>query len=125
MSRFKRIGGQRGGHPAPAEGEPRSDHRHDGRGAAHRAEQIREQARKSQTDEHERDRQAAGVARGVRGRREGGTDHADHDRPDGQVLVATCVLAEQALGEEHQHQEAGGERRLDDHERGQHQGDDL
>jgi hypothetical protein len=125
VSHFEGIGGERGRDPAPAEGKPCADHRDHGRRAADRAQQVREQARKTQTDEHERDRQAAGVARGVRGRREGGTDHADHDRPDGQVLVATCVLAEQALGEEHQHQEAGGERRLDDHERGQHQGDDL
>jgi len=41
------------------------------------------------------------------------------------MLVAPGVLAEQALGEEHQHQQPGGERGLDDDERSQHQGDDL
>jgi hypothetical protein len=35
------------------------------------------------------------------------------------------VLAEQVLGEEHQHQQAGGEGGLHDDERGQHQRHDL
>jgi hypothetical protein len=58
-------------------------------------------------------------------RREGGSHHPDQDRPDGKVLVASGVLSEQALGEQHQHQQPRRERRLDDHERGQHQRHDL
>jgi hypothetical protein len=61
----------------------------------------------------------------MRRRREGGSHHADQDRPDGEVLVASGVLSEQTLGEQHQHQKPGRERRLDDHERGQHQRHDL
>jgi hypothetical protein len=41
------------------------------------------------------------------------------------MLVASGVLAEQALGEEHQHQQPSRESRLDDDERGQHQRHDL
>jgi hypothetical protein len=61
----------------------------------------------------------------VRRSKQGGPDHADHDRPDGEVLVASAVLAEHALGEEHQHQQPGREGRLHDHQGRQHQGDDL
>jgi len=61
----------------------------------------------------------------VRRRRQGGSHHADHDRPDGKVLVASGPLSKQALGEEHQQHQSCRERRLDDHERGQHQRHDL
>ncbi|TMK27397.1 MAG: hypothetical protein E6G62_00250 [Actinobacteria bacterium] len=125
MSGFERVGGERCGDAAPAERQPRSDHRHDGRRTTQGAQQVWEQAGHAEADEHEGDRQPAGVAGGVRRREQGGTHHPDHDRPDGEMLVASAMLAEQALGEEHQHQQARGERGLDDDERREHQRDDL
>jgi hypothetical protein len=41
------------------------------------------------------------------------------------VLIAARVLAQHPLGEEHQDQQAGGQRRLHDHQRRQQQGQDL
>jgi hypothetical protein len=52
-------------------------------------------------------------------------DHPENDRAHRQVLVAPGVLAEHPLGEEHQHEQAGGERRLHDHQRSQQQGHHL
>ncbi len=64
-----------------------------------------------------------GVA--ARGRGEPGADHTDHDRADREVLIAPGVLAEHPLRDEHQHEQAGGERRLDHHQRSQQQREDL
>ncbi len=48
-----------------------------------------------------------------------------HDRADRHVLVAPGALAQHPLGEEHQHQQAGRERRLHDDQRSEQQRDDL
>lgn len=55
------------------------------------------------------------------GRRQRDTHDADHDREHGDVLVSSRVLAEQALREEHEHDQARGERWLHHHERGEQQ----
>lgn len=62
---------------------------------------------------------------GARRRREARADHADHDRPHREVLLAPGVLVQHPLSEQHQHEQAGGERGLHDHQRREQQGDDL
>ncbi len=53
------------------------------------------------------------------------TDDAEHDRAHSEVLAPPGALAEHALAEEQQHEQADGHRRLHDHERDQQQRDDL
>lgn len=64
----------------------------------------------------------AGVARR---RGQPGADDADNDRRHREVLRAPGVLVEHALREEHQHEQAGGQRRLHDDQRREQQRDDL
>jgi len=127
MSLGEVVGGELGGHSAPGEGKPRADHRHRrGRAAMKHAQQIGQQADRRQPGEHDGDHKlSGGVRRAQRGSRQAGADHADHDRAHCQVLVAPGALAEHPLGEEHQHQQTGGERRLHDHQRGQQQREHL
>ncbi len=61
------------------------------------------------------------AARGTRG----DAGDAEHDRAHRKVLAPPCTLAEHALAEEQQHEQADGHRRLHDHERDQQQGNDL
>jgi hypothetical protein len=92
----------------------------------HRAQQVRQQARGTEADQDQRDRQLlGGVGRAARRRSQRGADHAGRDREHRDVLVFARALAEHALAEEHQHEQAGGERRLHDHQRSQHEGHDL
>lgn len=56
---------------------------------------------------------------------QGDTDDADDDREHREVLAPPGTLAEHALAEEQQHEQADGHRRLHDHERDQQQGNDL
>jgi hypothetical protein len=90
------------------------------------SQRIREQARDAEPEQHERDRE---VLRAVAGypwrRRQAGADHADHDRAHREVLAAPRVLVQHSLREEHQHEQAGCERRLHDDERREQQRDDL
>ena len=91
-----------------------------------RAQQIGQQRRQAQPDEHDRDRQVLrAVSRHAWGGRQARPDHADHDRPHREVLVSPGVLVQHPLAEEHQHEQARGERRLNDHERCQQQRDQL
>jgi len=53
------------------------------------------------------------------------SDHADHDRRHRQVLGASGVLAEHSLAEEDEHQQAGGQRGLYDHQRREQQRNHL
>jgi hypothetical protein len=55
----------------------------------------------------------------------GDTDDAEHNRAHREVLAPAGTLAEHALAEEQQHEQADGHRRLHDHERDQQQGNDL
>ncbi len=120
------VGGELGRDPAPGEAETGADHRHRRGRAVDRAQQIGQQARDRQDAQHDRDRQFLGGVRvAARGGREPRADHADHDRAHREVLVAPGVLAEHPLRDEHQHEQAGGERGLDDHQRRQQQGEDL
>jgi len=91
-----------------------------------RTQQIGQERRQAQPDEHDRDRQVlrAMSRRAWRGR-QARPDHADHDRPHRQVLVPPGVLVQHPLAEEHQHEQARGECRLDDYERCQQQRDQL
>jgi hypothetical protein len=127
MSLGEIVGGELGGHAAPGECEPRADHRHRGRGSApEHAQQVGQQADRCEPGEHDCDRQFLGrVAIAARRGRESRADHADHDRAHRHVLVASRVLAEHPLGEEHQHQQTGGERRLHEDQRSQQQGQHL
>ncbi len=82
-----------------------------------RSQQVRQQAREAEADEHERDQELLGVVGGVAGRRaQRRPDHADHDRADGNVLVAAGPLAEHVLADQQQGQQAARESRLDDDE---------
>jgi len=120
------VGGELGSDPAPAERQARAEHCHLRVGAPERAQQVGQQARQRQADEHQRDRQ---VLRGVRGAARGGEQagahDADHDRRHRHVLVAARVLAQHPLGQEQQHQQARRERRLHDHQRGEQQREHL
>jgi hypothetical protein len=120
------VGGELGGDATPAEGAARADHRHRrGRVAPEHAQQIGQQGDRRQPGEHDRDQQIPGGLRRVRRGRQTRADHTEHDRAHCQVLVAPGVLPEHPLGEEHQHQQTGGERRLYDDQRRQQQGHDL
>jgi hypothetical protein len=90
------------------------------------SQRIREQARDAEPEQHERDREVLrAVAGDPRRRRQAGADHADHDRAHREVLAAPRVLVQHPLREEHQHEQAGCERRLHDDERREQQRDDL
>jgi len=120
------VGGELGGDPTPAEGAPGAKHRHRrGYVASKQAQQIGQQGDRRQSGEHDRDQAICSGMRCVRGRRQARADHAEHDCAHCDVLVASGVLAEHPLGEEHQHQQAGGERRLHEHQRRQQQRDHL
>jgi len=116
------VGGELGRHPAPAERQPRPDHRDLGAGVPDPLQQVGEQARQPEADEHQRDRQLLGAVGGAaRWRKHARADHADHDRAHREVLVAARVLVQHALGQEHQHQQSRRQRRLHHHERGEQQ----
>jgi len=120
------VGGELGRHAAPAEREAGADDGHRGGRAAKGAQQVGEQARSGQDDEHEQDRQPlGGVTRAARRRAQSRADHADHDRRHRDVLVAAGVLAEHALTHEHQHEQARGERGLHHDQWGEQQRDHL
>jgi hypothetical protein len=120
------IRGELGRHPAPAERQAGADHRDLGARVAERAQQVWEQACQAEADQHERDRQLlGGVAVAARRSEDAGADHPHHDRSHGHVLVFAGVLAQHPLGEEHEHQQPGRERRLDDDEGGEKQRDHL
>ncbi len=87
-----------------------------------RAQQIRQQGGHGEAQEHERDRQLlAGRARVARWSEHRRAEHTQDDREHRHVLVAPGMLAEHALAEEQQHQQANRERRLHDHQRGEQQ----
>jgi len=120
------IGGELGGHAAPTEGQAGSKHRHLRARMAERAHQIGDQAGQAQTDEHERDRELlGGMAGAARRSEQGGADDSDHDRAHRHVLIASGTLAQHPLGEDHQHQQSGRERRLHNHQRREQQRHDL
>jgi len=52
-------------------------------------------------------------------------DHPDHDRRHRQVLLTPRVLAQHPLSQEHQHEQARGQRGLDHDQRRQQQRDHL
>ncbi len=52
------------------------------------------------------------MARAARRGTQTRADHSDHDRRHRDVLVASGVLAEHPLSQEHQHEQTGGERGL-------------
>ncbi len=113
MPRGEIVGGELGRDAAPAEREAGAEHRHRRRRAADRAQHIGQQARQAETQQHDADRQPlGGVAGAARGRAQARADHADHDRRHRDVLVASGVLAEHALPQEQQHDQAGGQRGL-------------
>jgi hypothetical protein len=120
------VGGELGGDPAPREGEARADHRHHRLRAAERKQQVRQHARDPQADEHHRDRQLiVGVVGTQRRRAHCHAEHAEHDRGHREVLIAPGVLAQHPLGEQQQHEQAGGERWLHDDQRREQQRQDL
>jgi len=120
------IGGELRRDAAPGEREPGPDHRHRGGRVAQRAQQVGQQAGAAEAQQHERDREPLrGVARAARGSGQRHADHADRDGQHARVLVAPGALAEHALPEQHQHEQARGERRLHDHQGSQQQGHDL
>jgi hypothetical protein len=86
---------------------------------------VGQQARPRQKRERHVEREVANVFVAAVGRRERNAGDADHDRSHREVLDATSSLAEQALPHEHEHQQAGGERRLHDDQRREDQRDHL
>ncbi len=126
MVREEIVGGELGRNAAPAAREAGAHHRHLRDRVPESPQDVGEQAGKRKTQQHQRDRQLLpGLAALTRRRAQSRADDPDDDREHRQVLVASRVLAEHALAEEQQHQQARGERRLHHHQRGQHQRDDL
>jgi len=120
------VGGQLRRHAAPAAGQPGADHGHGSRWMREQAQRVGEQRSDGQPDQHDRDREALRAVAGVAwGRRQARADDADDDRRHRDVLHAPCVLVQHALREEHQHEQAGRQRRLHDDQRRQQQGDEL
>ncbi len=116
------VGGELRRDAAPAAREARAEHRHARDRAVERAQQVRQQARERETHEHQRDHQVPGrFAGAARGREHARTDDAEDDRERREVLAAPGVLAEHPPAEVQQHEQAGGQRRLHDHQRRQQQ----
>jgi hypothetical protein len=61
----------------------------------------------------------------ARRRDHGGACDPDHDRGDREVLAPARPLSEHSLADEHEHEQAGCERRLHDHERREQQREHL
>lgn len=126
MSGGEVVGGELGRDAAPAECQTCAEHRHRRRRATDCAQQVGQQAGQAETEQHESDRQPlGGVPGGARWRAQTGADHADDDRGDRDVLVASGVLAEHPLPEEQQHDQARRQRRLNHHQRGEQQREHL
>jgi len=120
------VRGQLRGDPAPRECEPGAHHRDRCGRAVHRAQQVGEQARRAQRDEHDDERELVGcVRRAARGGREPDARHTGEDREDAQVLIAARRLSQHALAGEHQHEQAHGQRRLHHDQRREQQRHDL
>lgn len=120
------VGGELRRHAAPAEREPGSDHRHLGARTAEHAQHVGDQAGERERGEHDRDRELlGGVGGAARGGKQPGADHADHDCPDRHVLIAPSVLAQHALGEQHQHEQPRGQRGLHHDQRREQQREHL
>jgi hypothetical protein len=120
------VGGDLGRDSAPAEGEARAEHRYRRRRAVDCAQQVGQQARQAEAEEHDQDRQPlAGMARAARGRAQARADHPDHDRRHRDVLVASGVLAEHPLSQEQQHEQAGGQGGLNHDQRREQQREHL
>jgi hypothetical protein len=113
------VGEELRGDPAPGEPEPRPNHRQRCGRPAHAVDGVREQCQRTQPHENERHGEVVCVRAAACWRAQRGTRHAEHDRAHGEVLTPAGVLAEHALAEEQQHEQAGGQRWLDHHERGQ------
>ena len=121
----KVVGEQLRRHTAPGIAKTRGHHRQRCGRSAHAVDRIWEQRKQPEPHEHDRDDQVVAVpGAAVRGTR-GDTDDADDDRKHREVLAPPGTLAEHALAEEQQHEQADGHRRLHDHQRDQQQGHDL
>jgi len=119
------IGGELGCDAAPRERQPCPDHRHGRRRAAHEAHYVRQHRQQAEPDERECDRLVTDVRGRVRWRGERRAEHPEHDGRNRHVLVPACALSEHPLADEHQHEQAGRERRLHDHQRGQQERENL
>jgi len=115
------VGEQLRRHAAPGKAKSRRDHRQRGRGTAHAVDDVGRDCQEAEPDEHERDGQVVGVGTRARGRAQRRAGHAEHDRAHRNVLAPAGVLAQHALAEEQQHEQAHGHRRLDHDERCQQQ----
>jgi hypothetical protein len=110
---------------APGEAEARSDHRDRRHAPPGRGQQVRSHREDAEPHEHERQHEVVGV-RGAAFRRGQRDPHHTHDdREHREVLAPAGMLVEHPLRREHEHDQARGERRLDHHERGEQQRDDL
>jgi hypothetical protein len=89
------------------------------------AQHVGQQARPRQEGKRHVEREVADIFVAAIGRRERDAGDPDHDRRHREVLEAPGPLAEQALAHEHQHEQAGCERRLHDDQRRENQREDL
>jgi hypothetical protein len=120
------VGGELGRDPAPAERQAGADYGHSRGRTAEYAQQVGQQARQADPEQHEHDRQAlAGVARAARRCAQARADHPDYDRRHRDVLLSTRVLAEHSLSQEHEHEQPGRQRGLHHDQRRQQQRDHL
>jgi hypothetical protein len=120
------VGGKLRRDTTPAEGKACADHRDDRARSPQRSKQVGQHAGEAKADEHDRDRQGLARVVGIaRRRRQGGADDPEHDRGHRDVLVAAGVLAQHALPDEQQHQQAGSQCRLHDDQWRQQQSHNL
>ncbi len=89
------------------------------------AQHVGQQAAGDEAGEHEVESEVADVCGAAARRRDRDPRDADHDRAHRDVLVASPALSEHPLAHEQQHEQAGCERRLHEHERREEQRDHL
>lgn len=110
---------------APAEGEPRAKDRDRAVPAAEHLQPIWEQAEDAKGEQDEQQRLVSGVAAAAGRGGERGASDADHDRDHRDVLPPAGALAQHPLARDHEHEQPGRERGLDDDERREQQRSDL
>jgi hypothetical protein len=110
---------------APREAEARSDHRDRRHAPPGRGEQVRSHREDAEPHEHERQHEVVGVRGAAFGGGQRDPHDAHDDREHREVLAPAGVLVEHPLRGEHEHDQARGERRLDDYERSEQERDDL
>jgi len=119
------VGRELGCKAAPGEAAARAEHRQLRTRVPEQVHHVGRQGDYAERHEHDRRREHIRDRCGVARRAQPGADDAGDDRQHAEVLVATGALVEHPLAGEHQHEQPGGQRRLDHRERRKDQRQDL